>query len=155
MVWLMLAPFFLCSKCNKNDALPEYYFRCKIDRQDYRPNSCANCMTAQILGDTVIMLQANRDLEALTIGVIHKPSIQATSYLLNGDIGSRGTYKYSTTVNDRYFTNTTHTGVLLINSINKENKIVSGTFYYKAYNSYNNDSINITDGKFRLKYTDY
>jgi len=112
-------------------------------------------MTAQILGDTVIMLQANRGFEALTIGVIHKPSIQATSYLLNGEIGSRGTYKYSTTVNDRYFTNTTHIGVLLINSINRENKIVLGTFYYKAYNSYSNDSIHITDGKFRLKYTDY
>ncbi|MGN6438227.1 MAG: DUF6252 family protein [Agriterribacter sp.] len=151
----LLSSCFISSKCNKEEALGEYYFRCKIDGETYRPNSCANCMTAQILGDTVIMLQGNRDFEALTIGVINKPAIEATSYLLNDNISSRGTYKYSTTVNDRYFTNATHTGMLLINTLNKQDKVVSGTFYYKAYNSYTEDSISITDGKFRLQYTDY
>lgn len=155
IILFLLAPCFIFSKCNKEDALGEYYFQCKIDGELYRPNNCANCMTAQILGDTVVMLQANRDFEALTIGVINKPAIQSTSYLLNDNISSRGTYKFSTTVDDRYFTDATHTGVLLISTINKQDKIVSGTFYFKAYNPVQDKIVNITEGKFRLEYTDY
>lgn len=71
---------------------------------------------------------------------------------MNDIIGRRGDYKNSTLTYDRYFTDSNHTGQLNITSLDKTKRIIQGTFYYKAYNEYRNDYVNVTDGKFRLKY---
>ncbi|MGN6438864.1 MAG: DUF6252 family protein [Agriterribacter sp.] len=47
------------------------------------------------------------------------------------------------------------TGQLIITSLDKLDRIVSGTFYFKAYNPVQDKVVNITEGKFRLPYTDY
>ncbi len=62
-------------------------------------------------------------------------------------------YYNSTLVNDIFETDSAHVGFLKIDNLDKVQRIIKGTFYFKAYNSYRNDSVNVTDGKFRLKYT--
>lgn len=158
IVFFLLAPFFICSKCNKEDTLPEYYFRCKIDGQDYRPNSCANCAQSELLGDTTLLLGANRGFEALGIAYKNIHSITTGTYKLiklSSPEGGGGMYKNSTTVQDIFRTDSTFNGELIITTLDKPNKIISGSFHFQAYNPVQDKTVNITDGKFRLKYTDY
>ena len=154
---LLLAPFFISSKCNKDDALPEYYFRCKINGQDYRPNSCANCMRAQILGDTTFLLNGNAGFESVGLGVIKldKIPISTEKYILNMNPQINGYYDNSPQVDDIFKTDALRIGQLIITNIDKSNKLISGTFHFQAYNPVQDKTVNITDGKFRLVYTDY
>lgn len=155
MLWLLLAPCFICSKCNKEDVLPEYYFRCKIDSQDYRPNSCANCMKAQILRDTVLLLNGNAGFQSVGLGLYDGDGVEAKSYILNGKVSGSADYKNSTTVDDIFKTDSLRTGQLTITSVDKLNRVVSGTFNFKGYNPVQDKTVNITEGKFRLQYVDY
>ncbi len=70
------------TQCKKSPALPEFYYRCKVDGQDYRPNGCANCLTCTILGDTVFLLGANRGYEVVLIGITGDPTINNKRYIL-------------------------------------------------------------------------
>ncbi|MEJ7676393.1 MAG: DUF6252 family protein [Segetibacter sp.] len=108
-----------------------------------------------MLGDTTFLLGANRGYEVVTIGIISNPRITNKKYILNQVISSAGTYKNSTTVNDRYFTDSLRTGELNISLIDSSKKIIRGTFSFQAYNPVQNKTINITEGQFRLQYTDY
>jgi hypothetical protein len=155
--FLLIASLFFititANKCKKEPPLPEFYFRCKVDGQDYRPNGCPNCLTCAILGDTTFLLGANRGYEVVTVGVIDNSGFKNTDYLLNHIISSRGTYKNSTTVDDRYYTDSLRTGNLIISLIDKSNKIIEGTFSFQAYNLVQNKTVSVTGGKFRLQYT--
>ena len=88
---ILLLPCFLFSKCKKEDPLPEYYIKCKIDGIDYLPNNCANCITADLIGDTTFILGGNRDFEALTLGIQNNDGINEGRYLLNNlDLQNKG-----------------------------------------------------------------
>src|SRR4051812_10440525 len=155
---LLLLSFFiiLCSNnCKKAPPLGDFYFRCKVDGQSYAPNNCANCTQCDFLGDTTLILGGNRGFETLGIGLNDFSGIKPSTYILNNVPGRRGDYKNSTMVDDRYFTDSTRTGEIIINSIDINNKVISGTFYFEAYNEFRDDSVNVTDGKFRLKYNDH
>ncbi len=153
----IIALVTLAASCKKTtDPGPDdFYFQCKIDGSSYIPNSCANCITCSILGDTTFLLGGNAEYEALLIGVIKldHSQIAILNYVLNANLQQKATYKNSTVTTDRFDTDATHTGLLEIISLDKTNRIIKGNFYFKAYNSYRNDSVNVTDGKFRLKYT--
>lgn len=151
LLLLSLFTILTASECRKTTT-PEFYFKCKVDGQEYIPNSCANCLTCTILRDTTFILGANRGLETLGIGINDNTQIKVTTYVLNEVIGRRGDYKFSTTTNDRFFTDASHIGSLQITAIDKTNKVIEGSFYYKAYNSLHNTEVNISDGSFRLKY---
>jgi hypothetical protein len=153
---IFIAVFFMSNSCRKNP-LPEYYFTCKINGQEYIPNGCANCITCLVLGDTTFILGGNRGFEALVIGIIKldRVPISQEIYLLNDNPQQGATYKNSTTTYDKYETDQSHIGRLQISDLNRADKIISGNFFFKAYNSFRNDSVNVTDGRFRLKYTTY
>ncbi len=158
LLYLLIATVLLSASCHKQDPNPaQYYIRCKIDGQDYLPNNCANCMRGQILGDTTFLMNANAGFESVAIGVIKldKVPIAVTSYILNDNPQQNGVYDNSPQVNDIFKTDATRTGLLNITTLDKPNKIVSGTFYFQAYNPVQNKTVNITNGEFRLKYTDY
>lgn len=142
------------SGCNKptSPKPDEIYFQCKIDGRLYIPNSCANCITCTIYKDSIFLLGGNAGFEALAIGIINYPNVVEKSYLLSNK-SNGGTYKNSTTYDDKFETDSTHTGFLEIKFIDQTKRIIEGTFYFKAYNSFRNDSVSITEGKFRLKYT--
>ena len=154
--WLILIVtsllIFSFAQCKK-DVLPEFYFRCKVDGQDYRPNGCTNCITCTILGDTIFLLGGNRGFETLGMGIRDLNGITKGAYNLNEIRGRKADYKNSIIVDDRYFTDANHVGKLEITSVDKQINIISGTFFFNAYNSYRRDTVIITEGKFRLKYT--
>ena len=151
---LFLASFcFVFAKCKKEDSLPSYYFRCKVNGADYRPNGCANCTQCDLLGDTTLIIGGNRDTESLGIGINDSSYLKTGSYFLKNVIGRRADYKNGTLTNDRYFTDANYTGLLVISKLDKSTKVIEGTFYFKAYNAFRGDSISVTEGKFRLKYT--
>jgi len=155
LLYLLIATFLISASCHKQDPNPaQFYIRCKIDGQDYWPNNCANCMRGQLLGDTVYLMNANADYTTVFLGVTQKPNFLGGPCLLNPP-SSGGAYKNSTTTNDRFDTDATHTGQLNITTLDKTNKIVAGTFYFQAYNPVQNKTVNISNGEFRLKYTDY
>ena len=149
---ILLLPCFLFSKCKKEDPLPEYYIKCKIDGIDYLPNNCANCMRSQLLGDTVFLMNANAEYQTVLIGVTNKPNFIEGNYILISPM-SGGAFKNSTITSDRYDTDSIRTGVLNIKTLDKIKKICEGTFYFQAFNRVRNKTVNITEGKFRLKYT--
>ena len=148
---------FIFAACRKTTppGPDDFYFRCKIDGRLYIPNSCANCITCTILGDTTFLLGGNAGYESVTMGIIKLDNnpITTTIYSLNNNLQQNGFYDNSTLVVDIFKTDILHTGQLQITALDKTKRIIQGTFYFKAYNAYRNDSVNVTDGKFRLKYT--
>lgn len=152
--FIIITSFILFTSCNK-EHLPEYYFKCKVNGQEYVPDNCANCTTADLLNDTTLILGGNRGFETLGIGLNDKEKIKIGTYFLNEVIGRRGDYKFSTIPNDRYFTDASHIGQLNIITFDKTNNIISGTFSFEAYNIVQNKTVNITSGKFRLRYKAY
>ena len=141
--------FATCKK--QPDTSNDFYFQCKINGQIYIPG-LGNDLTFEILADTTLILGGNIGYQTLGIGINDNTKIKDTVYLLNQIIGRQGDYKNSTLVNDRYFTDSVHTGELHITTLDKTNKIIQGTFFFKAFNAYRNDSVSVTDGTFRLHY---
>lgn len=140
--------------CNKR-SLPEFYYQCAVDGELYIPNSCANCNTCRIINDTILMIGANRGFESVRIGINDSAAIGEKQYVLNGVIGRQAVYDNSTEVSDIFTTTRGHTGVLSISHLDKKDKIVEGSFYFQAYNSLNDKVVQVTLGRFRLKYSDY
>lgn len=151
--FLMLTTIFVSASCNKDPKPIGDYIRCKVDGQTYTPDNCANCNVCRVLGDTIFILGANRGLEAILIGITDKSGISIKSYVLNSNVTNGGTYKNSTTTNDRFDTDLSRMGILNILMLDKNSKKISGTFYFQAYNPIQNKIVNITEGEFRLSYT--
>lgn len=151
---LALALLSIFAKCQK-DPIPDpnsIYFQCKLNGNLYIPDNCANCAQADLIGDTTLILRGNSGFATLGMLIKDLSKIKTGQYFLNHLDGRVADYKNSTLTYDRYFTTLTYTGLLTISSLDKLNRIIQGTFYFKAYNVYRNDSVTITDGKFRLKY---
>ncbi len=151
---LLPAIFFILSfaTCKKHpDKSNDFYFKCKINGQTYIPG-LGNDLTCELIADTTLLLGGNLGYEALDIGINDNTQIKVGLYFLNEIIGRQGSYKNSTLTNDRYFTDSLRTGQLHITTLDKTNKVIQGTFYFKAYNSYRNDSVSVSDGTFRLHY---
>jgi hypothetical protein len=154
IILLSLFIVLTASECRKT-LTPEFYFKCKVDGQEYIPNNCANCLTCTILGDTAFILGANRGYEVVLLGKINHNGLPiiATTYLLNEIPEQRASYDNSPTVNDIFKTDASHTGALDITTLDRANKIIAGTFSFKAYNPLQQKTVNVTEGSFRIKYT--
>lgn len=156
ILFVLPALFFtlIFATCRKNPPPTyEFYFTCKINGQVYIPG-LGNGLTCELLEDTTLLLGGNLGYQALGIGIVNKTDqlIITTTYILNDNPRFKGDYKNSTIPIDIFKTDALHTGQLKIILLDKTNKIIQGTFYFKAYNSYRNDSISVTGGKFRLHY---
>jgi hypothetical protein len=147
----------LAASCKKttDPGSNDFYFRCKINGQTYIPNSCANCMGVKLLGDTTLLLNGNAGYETILIGVINATGIPITNqvYILNDNPRQGATYKNSTTTDNKFDTDATRTGQLLITALDKTNRSIEGTFYFEAYNPIQNKTVKVTEGEFRIKYT--
>ena len=154
----LIALITIAASCNKNE-YPEpgpddFYFRCKIDGRIYVPNSCANCLSFMLLEDTSLIANGNAGFETIGFGINDKTGIQAKTYELINQIGNRATYKYSTTTDDYYRTQNFNPGSFKVIEVDKSKRIIRGTFHFVAYHSFRpNDSVIVSDGMFRVKYT--
>ena len=153
LLLLDLFTMLTASECRKTTT-PEFYFKCKVDGQEYIPNSCANCRVAKLLGDTTFLLSGNRDLESILIGIVNHNSVPITinTYTLDQRSEQKASYKNSTSFLENYNTDSARTGRLIITTLDKTNKIVSGTFNFVGYNAVRNKTVNISEGSFRLNY---
>lgn len=156
LLFLLLSPLFINLKCKKDDTPEGYFFMCKLDGNSYRAEggACVNCISAALLGDTLLAISGIRSSEIIVIGIFEKQGIKVGAYRLNNNIGRGGTYKNSFTTDDRFDTDSLRTGQLTITRLDKEKKEIEGTFYFKAYNPVQNKIVNITEGKFRINYRD-
>lgn len=152
LLLILAASIFLAPSCNK-EHLPEYYFKCKVDGQEYIPDNCANCRTAYLLGDTIILMQGSRSTETISLFSSDK-NIKETTYSLNHE-RTKHDALYDNTIgnpSDIFRTDSIRTGQLSVTTLDKTNKIIAGTFSFEAYNTIQNKTIKITEGKFRLQY---
>ena len=153
---LLITPLFINLKCRKDNTPEGYFFLCKLDGNTYRAEggACVNCISADLLGDTLLAISGARSIEIIVIGIFERQGIKEGIYNLNNIIGRRGSYKNSFTVADRFFTDSLRTGQLTISRLDKTTKAIEGTFYFKAYNPVQDKIVNITEGKFRINYRD-
>lgn len=151
---LTISVFFLCATCKKDPPYDPngYYIRCKLNGQLYLPENCANCMTCDLIGDTVLIIGANRGFETLGFGIRDLNLIKPINYPLNEELRHRADYKKNPLVQDRYYTDASHTGELNITKLDKSLRIIEGNFYFTAYNAYQNNTVSVTNGIFRLKF---
>lgn len=143
--------------CNK-EKLPAFYFQCKVDGVLYEPDNCANCNSKELLGDTVLILGANKGSNALSIAILRHSIIIGNYNLINVLTENKGSAYYDNTIGnptDIFRTDSLRTGVLNITELDKVNKIIVGTFYFDAYNIPQNKIVRVTDGRFRLNYRAY
>ena len=154
IILFVLSSIFATCKKEDNPAADNLYFKCKLNGQDYVPSNCANCLKAQILNDTTFLFNANVGFESLAMGAHIGSGINVSSYLLDGLMGL-GSYKNTPQVNDIFKTDASNTGQLNITNIDKTKKIIQATFLFKAYNPIQNSIVTVTEGSFRLKYSDY
>lgn len=155
IIFFLISIVCLSASCNK-EHLPEYYFQCKVDGKKYVPDNCANCRVARVLGDTLLILGANRYVESIGVDVLEYPLIKSEYKLKEKRKTGMGTGDYDNSIgnpSDIFHTDSLRTGKLVITTLDKINKIIAGTFYFEAFNAVQNKTIKITDGKFRLKYT--
>jgi hypothetical protein len=158
LIILFACVFCLAASCNK-EHLPEYYFKCKVNGQEYMPDNCANCTTADLIGDTTFIFGGNKGIEAIAIGVKDLNGISVKVFLLNHlnlqNKGGGAIYKNTTSTIDQFKTDSIRTGQFNITTIDKTNKIIAGTFFFEAFNAVQNKTVNISEGKFRLQYKIY
>src|SRR5690606_18809411 len=157
LILILAASFCLAAACNK-EHLPEYYFKCKLDGKEYVPDNCANCRTAKVLGDTLLILGANRYVESIGIDVLEYPLKEKTYTLKESRDASAETADYDNTIgnpSDIFRTDSLRKGQLTISTLDKANKIIAGTFYFDAFNVIQNKTVRVTEGKFRLQYKIY
>lgn len=83
--------------------------------------------------------------EKILINITSLSDIENGNYMLNDSYQNRGAYSHP--AEETYFTDSSNTGVLTITKFDKVNKIVSGTFSFKAKNS-DGEVVTITDGRF-------
>lgn len=157
---LHILPAFLFTlifaTCYKSDTTPNpnsFYFQAKINGQIYTPNGCTNCLTCLILRDTILILGGNNGFQTLGFEIHDTNKIHSTTYNLSEMFGKVGDYKNGTDPSDRYFTDYNHKGILQITELDKTNKMIKGLFHFSAFNTLRNDSVTVTDGQFRLRYS--
>lgn len=109
------------------------------------------------MGDTTFIVFGNNGYESVSIGILKLDQIpiSITNYTLNDNLQQNGLYDNSPLVDDIYKTDSIRTGVLQITTIDKNAQIISGTFSFEAYNVVQDKTVTVTEGKFRLKYSDH
>ena len=141
-----------CNSCKK-ETTPEFYYKCKLNGQDYTYYSCPNCLYCNILGDTDLTISASASNESIACWHNDNNGIKLGKYDLISKGNPGGGYANQPYISNYYYTDSINNGKLEITELDKVNRIVAGTFYFNAYCAKYDSTVHITEGKFRLKYT--
>lgn len=154
---LILITTLSCDK-NKNNT-DTAYFSCYIDGQFFEPEKQQGLgeypITAKLLdGGIDFRIDVSKGLQNIFLWVKDSNKVLSKPYELfnTPSYYSRATYDNNTATNE-YTTNAMNSGIIELKMIDNLNQTVQGTFYFDAYNSVLNDTIHITNGKFKLKYS--
>ena len=107
--------------------------------------------------DTVLAINAFKNNQTIYIGATSgNVSISTKQYTLSLATPSSSNASYDdNNAGNQYETDSSRQGQLTVTKLDKVNKRVEGVFYFKAFNIIFNDSINVTEGKFSITYTNH
>lgn len=142
--------------CKKDDALPENFLTAKIDGKTWManvPNSENTSVAAVIAQQNVALAGVQETASEKTSMVIIFPEDITVGQEIDVNPLNRLIVAYALTDTDAYLVDPAQgvTGKLKVNRLDKENRIVEGTFSGEAINNKNGDKIAIAGGQFRSK----
>jgi len=142
----------------KKEPVETYYFNCKIDGQYFEPEKQGGLgeypITAKLLYDGIdLRIDVFKGIKNIFIAVRDSTKVKTQQYQLTNT-----PYKPTAIYDDNfdgneYRTDSTSTGYINLFLLDEVSQVIEGSFNFNAYNSVLNDTIQITDGKFKLKYT--
>ena len=159
-VVIYLMSFFLAtmigaSSCQKK-AEPKRDFECKVDGNYFTYGGGPNDIQCYTQGDTSLNIMGSLNNESVAIWRTDLNGIKLGNYLLNSSGNpAGGVYRNQPYISNIYYTDSSRFGFLSITELDPTNKIVAGTFYFKAYCQKYDSAVNITEGRFRLNYLQY
>lgn len=136
-----------------------YYFNCKINGQYFEPEKQGGLgeypLTAILLyNDTDLRISADKGIQNVYIGIKDTLVVKTKEYLLSNNAMYYSRALYSSNLSgNHYETDSVYTGKTNITKLDKTNMTVEGTFSFTAYNPVLLDTVIITDGNFKLKYS--
>ena len=157
---ILFSLFFLSSCGRKTNSSNGNYFNCRVNGIYWEPDKGGlgeYTLTAKLLyNQTVLSIDAVKGIEDINIGIIDTLQVEERTYSLAQNLAyhSAALYDNNNSTN-QYETDSSHQGLLTLTKLDKTNMKVEGTFHFKAFNSILNDSVNITDGRFSIGYTDH
>ncbi len=95
----------------------------------------------------IVLNQYNNLNSQIVINISDNQNLTPQTYPILGN----GSGFYNPNLNIGFYTDSANTGILTITRFDKVNKIVSGTFSFKAVNSAG-EVVNITEGRFDRKF---
>ena len=149
---IILVSTFACKK--KTETL---YFNCYINGQFFSPEKQQGLgeypLTTKLLYEGIdLRIDASKGVQNVYLGIKDSTMVKILTYKLSMNKSYFSRALYSNAMSDHYETDSLNTGFTTITSLDTENMIVEGTFFFNAYNSALKDTVHITNGKFRLKY---
>ncbi|QLH47961.1 MAG: hypothetical protein HWD58_21605 [Bacteroidota bacterium] len=158
---LFITSFVMFSilSCHQNsNFIQSTYLSCYIDGKYFEPDKGGGLgeypLTAKLQSnETLLTIRASREVQNVILAVYDTTGVKVLTYqFTNTPYTPQAIYDNNLSV-DNYKTDSTNTGIVNIVKIDKENLEVEGTFSFTAYNSVINDTIHVTNGKFKLNYT--
>lgn len=158
--------FLLLSSCgrhnNNSSSSSGNYLNCKVNGVYWEPDKGGlgeYTLTAKLLfNETFLSINAIKGIQSINLGLLDTLGIKNETFYLTvnaaGSYTSNAQYDNNNATN-QYETDTTYTGFAAITQIDKTNLTVEGTFSFTAYNKVLLNSVNVTEGKFKLKYTNH
>ena len=147
----LLIMMLLISSCKKKDNTN--FLECKVNGQRWSADHGKGLgdypLSAKMYGDTILQIDAMKGLEDIWI------TIYSYVYLGRHDIGACNDYfscaHYDNDLSTKsYSTDSLHTGYITIETLDKKNLVVTGTFSFNAVYSDSSKTVNITEGKFSI-----
>lgn len=124
----------------------------KIENPDLMPggnNTQYQAVNGEYNMEIVLRNVSDSSGNIISIKINSNEDLSITDYELNDSDFNRGYYRKSVS----YYTDSENTGILTITKFDKANKIISGTFSFKAKNQ-NGTVVNITEGRFDKKFVE-
>lgn len=150
--------FILFLSC-KEDDLPKPTtngsgtFACKVDGNVFTPKSDDFKRSAKEVDfydkSVEITGRRNTDTEHQQVFIYVKYFNGKGTYILDNDSISYGEYSYGL---EYYKTTNGNAGKLIITNYDINNRIISGTFEFSAIDNGTNKVVNVSDGRFDLKF---
>ena len=155
LVTVLMATMLCSSSCKKKEE-KAFYYECKVNGNYFTYGGGPNDMQCYTQGDSDLIVGGSLNNESVVFTRHDLTGIKIGNYDIKTPGYPTGAfYSNQPYVDNIYRTDSNHTGKLFISELDAINKIIAGTFYFKAYCKKYDSAVNITEGRFRLKYLKY
>ncbi len=152
---LLLFVLITLNSCKEDTPQPfsQVYFSCKIDgvpfNPEYKTDFGYRSIDANKSGNS-LLISADGIESGIGIGISNDRIEKNIPYKLhiNSSLNS-AIFKKNRFSTESYITDSINIGYIIFTELDTINNIIVGTFYFDAYDSTKNDTVHITDGKFR------